>query len=139
METYVGADIVDELIASNNVKYGANNRMFIVLNLLADEIPSADVILCRDCLVHFSFRDIYRALHNFQASGSKYLVTTTFTRDQPNTDIRMGDFRPINLSQAPFSLPAPIRLINEGCTEQDGIYSDKCLSVWRLSDLPEMV
>ena len=52
---YVGADIVEELVLANQEKYGATDKMFVRLNLVTDELPRADLVLCRDCLFHFSF------------------------------------------------------------------------------------
>ena len=41
------------------------------------------MILCRDCLVHLTFDDARAALQNLRRSGSKYLLTTTFTDPHP--------------------------------------------------------
>jgi hypothetical protein len=49
----VGADTVEELVLANQ-KYGASDKMFVPLNLVADEHPRADAVLCRDCLFLFS-------------------------------------------------------------------------------------
>ena len=38
-----------------------------------------DAILCRDCFVHLSFANVSRALAQFRASGSRFLIVTTFT------------------------------------------------------------
>jgi hypothetical protein len=47
----------------------------------------------------------------------------------------MGQFRPLNLEAPPMSLPAPMLMINEGCTEGDGKYQDKSLGLWRMLDI----
>jgi hypothetical protein len=131
---YIGADILPELIQRNNELYAAPNVAFRTMNLLEDRLPKVDLILCRDCLVHFPYRHVATALRNICDSGSTYLLTTTFT-ERRNHDIATGQFRPLNLEAKPLSLPAPILLINEGCTEGDGIYQDKSLGLWRVSDL----
>ena len=41
----------------------------------------------------------------------------------------------LNFQRPPFSFPVPIRLINERCEEGDGLWADKCLAVWKISDL----
>jgi hypothetical protein len=132
---YVGGDIVDELIADNQKKYGAQSRRFINLDLLQDELPKVDLILCRDCLVHFSYRNIFRALRNIKSSGSKYLLTTTYVDQAKNADIPTGAWRPLDLQLAPFSFPSPMRLIDEECPP--GNDHDKRLGLWRISDIPE--
>jgi hypothetical protein len=98
--------------------------------------PAADLLLCRDCLVHLSFADIDKALRNIRRSSLAYLLTTTFPAESVNADIVTGDWRPLNLQAAPFNLPTPVELINEGCTEGDGAFADKSLGLWRIRDLP---
>lgn len=131
---YTGADIVTEMIKSNQEKYGNQQRKFIVLNLLEDDLPDTDIILCRDCLVHFSHKDIHRALNRIKVSGSKYLLTTTFTKRDKNQSIITGEWRPVNLEKHPFNFPPPLKLIDE--TEPLPTYYDKHLGLWAISDLP---
>ena len=132
---YVGADIVDEIIQKNRALHARPGVRFCTLDLLEDNLPKVDLILCRDCLVHLSFDDVYTALGNVCRSGSQYLLTTTFPDRPDNRDILMGDWRPLNLEQAPFNLPPPLRRIDEGCTEGDGYFVDKSLGLWRIDDV----
>lgn len=131
---YMGADIVDELIADNIQRYSREDRKFVVLDLIRNPLPEVDLLFCRDCLVHLSFADIRLALQNICDSGSQYLLTTTFT-DKDNFDIRTGQWRPINLERAPFHLPPAIMLVNEECTEGGGSHSDKSMGLWRVADI----
>ena len=127
---YIGADIVADLVARDQREYAAPGREFRQLDLLRDALPPVDLVLCRDCLVHLSLRDIQQALANIGASGARYLLTTTFTSRRHNSDIATGQWRPINLQAPPFSLPTPLRLIDEQCVEEDGSYQDKSLGLW---------
>lgn len=136
VEHYIGADIVETLIIRNQERYGQPQRTFVKLNIMSDPLPQADLVLCRDCLVHFSFTDIGRALNNLKLSGSTYLLTTTFVDRPKNEDISTGDWRPLNLQAAPFCFPAPLQLIDEQCTEGGGMHADKHLALWRIADLP---
>jgi SAM-dependent methyltransferase len=133
---YIGGDIVESMIVANRERYESPARRFMRVDLTSGPLPHADVILCRDCLVHFSFANIIAAFRTMRASGAQYLLTTTFLNRQVNEDIVDGDWRPRNLSQPPFLLPAPQRVILEECTEEGGAYADKALAVWRVSDLP---
>lgn len=133
---YVGADFLPELVQAANERHGRSGREFRVLDLLSSDLPACDLVLCRDCLVHFSFADVARATANLRRSGSTWLLTTTFTEQQANEDVRTGDWRPLNLELAPFLWPRPDRIINEGCTEANGLFSDKCLTLWRVDSLP---
>lgn len=133
--SYIGADIVTDLVARNRASYGGDRREFIRLDVIRDALPTADLVLCRDCLVHLSIADIRRALRNVCASGSRYLLTTTFVDRPDNPDIATGQWRPINLQAPPFGLPAPLRLINEECAEEDGAYPDKSLGLWEIREV----
>jgi len=132
---YLGADIVPGIVARNSELFGKAGRAFAVLDLTRDRLPRADLVLCRDCLVHFSFDNVHRGLRSIVGSGSRYLLTTTFPAELVNQDIEDGDWRPLNLCALPFGLPTPMRLINERCTEADGAYGDKSLGLWEIASL----
>ena len=105
---YIGGDIVQDLVDELSRNYESGGRRFVRLDVTRDELPSADLWLCRDCLFHLPNADILAALKNFQRSDIKYLLTTTFTFPRSNMDIEHGEFRYLNLELAPFSLPKPL-------------------------------
>jgi hypothetical protein len=136
---YIGIDIVPEIIAQNVELYASPQRVFKLGDLVEEALPAADLILCRDCLVHFTYAETRRALDNFRRSGATWLLTTTFTGPRDNHDITTGDWRPINLERAPYGFPPPVAVINEQSDEVDeelGAFPDKSLGLWRLADLP---
>jgi len=138
VDLYIGADIVDDVVQANKSRSNWVNgfeKVFMQVDITTDKLPQVDLVLCRDCLVHLSYTDIVKALRNFVASGSKYLLTTTYTAPREFGDIQSGDWRPLNLQFPPFSFPPPVRIINEGCTEGFSTLSDKSLGLWQLSDL----
>jgi hypothetical protein len=131
-------DIGPELIERNLQMYSSEIRRFALGDLVTDELPKVDAIFCRDCLVHLTLRDGLRMIENFKRSGSTYLLTTTYTDRSVNREVDgMGRLRPLNLLLAPFGFPPPLRIINEGSTEDDGYgsYPDKSIAVWKLADL----
>lgn len=133
---YTGVDIVDKLISNNQKLYRHfENINFRAGNIIEEELPVADLILCRDCLVHFSFADISRALKNIKKSGSKYLLTTSFINTPINQDIKTGYWRPINLQLEPFNFPPPVLIIDEKCTEVGGKFNDKSLLLWEIKNI----
>ncbi|MBP2477464.1 SAM-dependent methyltransferase [Crossiella equi] len=138
LDTYLGADIVEELIAANLAKYyrHGGNRRFYTLDLTRDPLPRTDAVLCRDCLVHLSFEQIWQALDNLRRSGSRYLLATTFLELAHNEDISTGDWRPLNLERPPFNLREPVAVLVENCTEGGGAFADKALGVWEIDQLP---
>ncbi len=132
---YIGVDIVPELIEENTMKFGSELCQFFHKDMTRDSIPKVDVILCRDGLVHLSYKDINAALNNFKLSGSTWLLTTTFVSHDENVHIATGRWRPLNLQRPPVNFPEPVELIKENCSAGNGQYIDKCLGLWKLSDL----
>ncbi|HEY2973839.1 MAG TPA: class I SAM-dependent methyltransferase [Pyrinomonadaceae bacterium] len=126
---YTGADVVPDLIARNRRLYGGEGRAFVVLDVTKDRLPSADVILCRDCLIHLSFGSIHASVANFKRADARYLICTTHTTVQENTDCPDGGWRSVNLQLPPFNFPPPLKLIVEDAE------LGKCLGVWRLDEL----
>ncbi len=135
---YVGGDIVPDIVREAARRHGSDQRRFLVLDLTRSPLPPADLLLCRDCLVHLSYYDIARAIANIRRSDIAYVLTTTFTEEPTFRDVVTGDWRPLNLEATPFSFPAPIELLSEECTEHEGAFADKALGLWRVRDLPEL-
>jgi hypothetical protein len=138
VERYIGLDIVETLVVKNQQFFGSDKVSFQCVNLADGELPKADLVFSRDCLVHLSFADSLRIIANFKRTGAKYLLATTFSDRTRNEDLGDGFWRPLNMQLAPFNFPQPVRLINEGCTEGDNLFRDKCLGLWLLQviDLP---
>lgn len=132
---YIGVDIVELLVKKNQREFGDGAHQFICCDLSQDDLPCVDVIFCRDCLVHLNYADAKKVLTNFKRSGSRYLLTTTFSERADNVDLGKAIWRTLNLQAAPFNFPMPLKLINEKCTQGNGGYTDKSLGLWRLSDI----
>lgn len=132
---YIGGDIVEALVLQNQSKFGNQHRSFRHLDLLTDQLPEADCILVRDCLVHFSLDHIREALDNICRSRIRYLLCTSFPETAYNEEIQTGFWRPLNLQKAPFHFPEPLFCMNEGCTEAGGAFSDKSLCLWEIAKI----
>lgn len=130
--TYTGADIVENLIQKNKQLYP--NTDFRLLDITTSELPTVDLILARDVLVHFGIETIHKAIENFKKSKSKYLLATSFMNRANNADINNGQWRPLNLCISPFNFN-PIYLINENCEEGNFQYNDKCLVLFEISKM----
>lgn len=126
---YVGGDIVSDLIQVDEQTYGGDGRSFVVLDVIRDALPEADVLLCRDCLIHLPNHMALEVLANVCASPVRYLLTTTCVDVDENIDIGLGGWRPLNLERPPFSLPPPMALYPEGGHE------GRSLGLWRVEDL----
>ena len=133
---YIGGDIVAATVVENQRRYATESRRFIALDLTRDNLPDADVLLCRDCLVHLSYANIARVLANVARSNIRCLLTTSFPGRGDNEDVEDGDWRPLDFEAAPFSFPpAPLTIVEE-CEEEGGAYFDKSLVAWNVEDIP---
>ncbi len=136
IDRYYGIDIVKNLIEKNKVDYGNEKIEFICADIINDRLPSGDMILCRDCLVHLKYKDGLRTIQNFKKNNIKYILITTFNLLNDNVDLSPGEiWRPLNMQVFPFNFPKPLMVINEGCTEDNNNYSDKCLGLYVLKDI----
>lgn len=134
---YIGADIVRSIVESNREDHAARGRTFIELDLTRDDLPDADVLLCRDCLVHLSYANVARVFRNVRRSNLRYILMTAFPGRGDNKDVEDGDWRPLDFEAAPFSFPKPRLTIVEECDEEGGSYADKSLCAWAVADLPK--
>ncbi|MFC1747689.1 class I SAM-dependent methyltransferase [Pseudomonadota bacterium] len=125
---YIGCDIVESQVkshAENYPQYEFRNADFVV-----DDIPNAELIICRDALQHLPVPDIQKALANFSASGAKYLLATTHIRRygiRNGRNIRPGRCRDRNILLPPFNLPDPVVIYSEKYPDQH-----KFLGLWEL-------
>jgi hypothetical protein len=101
---YIGGDIVKEIISSHISSYKDSSTDFIHIDLIKDKFPSADLMICRDCLFHLSFEDTRALLNNFINSNIPYLLTTTHKNVSSfqNQNIQTGGYREIDLFSAPY-------------------------------------
>jgi SAM-dependent methyltransferase len=132
LDSYLGIEVVEGLAELNEQRHGGAGRRFAALDIIRDDLPRADLILCRDCLVHLKNRQVSAALRNFRRSRARYLLATTFTGPHPNQDVPLGGWRPLNLERSPFHLGPPLRLIREAESVEDSRFADKSLGLWSL-------
>lgn len=111
--SYVGGDIVEQLVQRNQALYGTDSVRFVTLDITSDPLPDADLWLCRDCLFHLSERDIFDALTNFLRSNIPYLLTSNHPACEVNCDVPTGSFRLLDLRLPPFSFAQPLLAIDD--------------------------
>ncbi len=116
---YVGYDIVEPLIARNRIDHP--DRRFEVLDITSQVPAPADLIFSKDLVNHLYERDVWAALRNMAASGSRWLLITSNT-GYPNQELYMfrpGASRELDLRAEPYGLPEPV-------------WSDHYFSLWTL-------
>lgn len=108
--SYIGIDIVDEVIEKNKSSYNLENVDFRIANICEDELPKGDIIMVRDFLFHLSYNDINNFLINLSKTDYKYLLTSTHIVNQnyKNMNIQTGDFRVIDLFGEPFDFDSKL-------------------------------
>lgn len=109
--SYVGVDVVGQLIERNQRQFGGVDVRFEQRNLLKDELPRAQLGLLRQVLQHLSNSQIAQVLDN--CKGYRYLLVTEHlptgdgtvpNLDKPHgPDIRLYDRSGVFLDQPPFS------------------------------------
>jgi hypothetical protein len=132
---YIGGDIVTSLSENNENLYKTRNISFRTLDLTTDDLPKVDLIFCRDCLVHLTYKEICKALVNIKRSGSKYVMFTSFINTPKNRDILTGEWRKINLEVPPFLFKKPLDTIDEKYFEKSMKYRDKSMCLWSVSEI----
>ena len=132
---YIGIDIVKPLIEDNITRYSAGNISFCHMDIIQSVVPQVDLIMCRDLFLHIPSDMVKKVIRNFKASGSTYLLATTYSNCKYNTDRYHSNytFRPLNLEIQPFNLPKPIRYIFE--KEENRVEWYRYLALWRLEDI----
>lgn len=104
---YVGVDHEAEHVAKAD---GADVRL---LDIRTDPLPACDAILSRDFFQHLSAADAAAALANMRATGARLLFATCHGAGE-NTDCITGNFRFVNMREAPFSLGPPLDRCDDG-------------------------
>jgi len=141
---YIGGDIVSNLIDQNNKIYKNDNIIFIPLDITSDKLPNSNLMICRDCLIHLSFKNIKLFLENFRNSNINYLLLTSYklkdsSKVIKNIDITDGEFREIDLSVYPFNLPEPLFKIldKDEQTKKSGYFC--YLNLYSKKQIQEMI
>jgi hypothetical protein len=111
--SYIGADIVPELIADLQARHSDATHGFQMLDIVVDAAPEVDVWMCREALMHIPSADVMEMLRNFLRSNSRFLLATSFDLTADNEDIPMAGFRPLNLERPPIGLPKPLRRFDD--------------------------
>jgi glycosyltransferase involved in cell wall biosynthesis/SAM-dependent methyltransferase len=127
---YTGVDVGFDVVMENRLRYGGPGRRFLCRDLTRDPLPRADLVLCRDVLIHFAGDDLVHAMAAIVDSGARYLLATTFLNRHENPPISLGGWRPLNMGLPPLSMPPPQDWLVE--TPPEHGFDDKRLALWDL-------
>lgn len=105
---YIGCDASVENIQA---AYRRADMDFRQMDIITEDLPPADAMLCRDFHQHLPDRLVFSSLRNFVASGIPWLLATTHDNEVNENIAKAGDFRRINLMAEPFNLVTPSILV----------------------------
>lgn len=110
---YKGFDVVAHVIDRNIEKYARPGISFAVLDATHQELPAADLLICKDVLQHLSNLDVEKIINQFKKY--KYCIITNdvyeHTLSSNNPDIKRGDYRPLDITAPPFCVTAKKLLV----------------------------
>lgn len=151
--TYLGVDVVPELINRLNATHGTDNIRFICADLVSDDLPHADLCVIKDVLQHLSNDSVKLFLRNLHKYFNYALITNDVIHKEQagwrglwksttmpvNSDIPNGGYRPLSLTEAPFNLPArrlvtiPLQFKREVFGHPGIVYETKEVLFWENS------
>ncbi|KAJ3034744.1 hypothetical protein HDV00_004722 [Rhizophlyctis rosea] len=141
---YIGADIVPDIVAANQVKYrDLPNVSFRRHDLVMDKFTygEADIIMTRDAIQHNLVQDGLTIIANIEDSGAKYLISNFhLALGRPidmninfKWDMQPGGWYLVDLMRPPFNFSKPLAFIREGVLGKDR--EGKTMAVWKLPAL----
>jgi SAM-dependent methyltransferase len=106
---YKGFDIVPAVIEEDKKKYGKPHIQFFVGNIVTDDLPRADLLICKHVLQHLPSADVQQFLKKQLPKYKHVLIMNgvdpiTLTSDNP--DIPVGAYRHLDMTKPPFNLKA---------------------------------
>lgn len=99
---------------SSRAGFAPSSKTIRKVNVVMEDLPKVDVILCRDFLQHLTTSNVKKCLNNFAKAEPVWFLITSH-KNEVNEDIASdGDFRPLNLLRPPFDFPDPVMKIPDG-------------------------
>ena len=117
---YIGIDVAESVIQRNNEMFARKSVKFRLFSSYED-VPSADLLLCKDVLQHLSNQEVFKVFkilsrfrfalltNDIQPWSKAYDALQRLTRKERssiNRDINTGDYRYFDPTKAPFFLDA---------------------------------
>jgi hypothetical protein len=129
---YIGADIVQSLVDTNQATYPGIE--FHCIDITKDALPTVDVLFCRDCLIHLSISDIKLVFDNIVKSNIQYVMLTNYHAPEMS-DIITGRFRGTNFKVDPFNFEDPIDSMLDWVPNTKNGDQKKDISLWHRSTI----
>jgi len=133
---YTGYDTVSSLIETNNKLFATDSIKFLSSPKSFSGIRSADLLIVKDVLQHWDSETIQEFLESIKGKFTYALITNSqYPAEDINKEIRVGQFRPVNLLVPPFSVQAELVLsYTIDCTSPRGEFLSDLKHVLLLKD-----
>ena len=129
---YLGVDVAESAVREARANHP--DRIYAVADIRLVVPPPFGLVIVRDVIQHLSYPSAAALIGNIRASGSAYLLASTY-KGSPNRDIEDGGFYSPDLTAEPFGLPDPEVLIFDGYAYHATLEprdSVKFLGLWSL-------
>jgi SAM-dependent methyltransferase len=124
---YVGVDVVQSVVESNQSKYGRPNISFRCIDAARERLPEADLLIAKEVLQHLPIADVEAILAKAKSYPFALFVNDLSHEKRStwkglwkwksictkNSEVRAGGYRPLALREAPFSLAGTVMLTYE--------------------------
>jgi SAM-dependent methyltransferase len=103
---YTGFDVVKDVIEHNNKTHSNSHVKFVNDNFLTADLPEADLLICKDVFQHLSNDEILAFMPKLKKFKHCLFTNDTnpLTDTCENHNIRIGGYRPLDLTEAPFNI-----------------------------------
>lgn len=104
---YIGLDIVEDVISMNRERYAAPRRLFALADITRNPLPAADLLLCRDLLLHLHYESIADLFENIVSSDIEHILITSYVAGENAELHKRGKARALDLTKDPFDFREP--------------------------------
>jgi SAM-dependent methyltransferase len=103
---YKGFDIVDKVIAADKKQFEKPNIHFFQANIIDADLPPADLLIVKHVLQHLPNADVAKLITQFHKYKHVIVVNgvNALSLTAPNTDIKPGEYRELDITRPPFSV-----------------------------------
>ncbi len=132
--SYLGADIVEPLVAKLQAQYTTPTVKFQKMNILRDPPETADLWFARDFCCLYQKPEIMLFFQKFLESKSPFLAITSVDTDRTYQKYATGSWIQLNVQKAPLYMPEPLMELEDGeqwfCKKWLYIYNRQQILEW---------
>ncbi|MCB1081882.1 MAG: class I SAM-dependent methyltransferase [Chlamydiia bacterium] len=102
---YIGYDVVKYVIERNQELFSAPNIHFIHADILETDLPTGDLLICKDVFQHLPNSEIVAIASQFHKFKHCLITNYICAGNEENKEIFIGFYRPVDLTKPPFNAP----------------------------------